>query len=89
MLPAKAFTFVRGIRVLQGPRGHQFPAAFLIKAAGLSNDGVGQKMSDQRYRFTHLDIGGSGVEGGDWQHGRPTAAPVLGLMATLCGWSHD
>ena len=69
------------------PRGHQFPAAFLIKAAGLSNDGIDRTMSDQRYRFTHLDIGGSGVEGGDWQHGRPTAAPILGLMATICGWS--
>ena len=72
------------------PRGHQFPAAFLIKAAGLSNDGVARAQPDQRYRFTHLDIGGSGVEGGDWQHGRPTAAPVLGLMATLCRRStHD
>jgi leucyl aminopeptidase len=71
------------------PRGHQFPAAFLIRAAGISNDGVMRAESDQRYRFTHLDIGGSGVEGGDWQHGRPTAAPVLGLMATLCRWRHD
>ena len=70
------------------PRGHQFPAAFLLKAAGLSNDGVKRDQPDQCYRFTHLDIGGSGVEGGDWQHGRPTGAPVLGLMAALCPWSN-
>lgn len=69
------------------PRGHQFPAAFLIKAAGLSNDGLQVHERDQQsYRFTHIDIGGSGVEGGDWQHGRPTAAPVLGLVSALIPW---
>jgi len=55
-------------------RGHQFPMAFLVKAAGLSTHG---RQSEAPLAYTHLDIGGSGVEGGDWQHGRPTAAPVL------------
>lgn len=71
-------------------RGHQFPAAFLIKAAGLSNDG--QNIKETRpspFRFTHIDIGGSGVEDGDWQHGRPTAAPVLGLVATFLDWQNQ
>ena len=56
------------------PRGHQFPMAFLVKAAGLEGHG---RFSETPLAYTHLDIGGSGVEGGDWQHGRPTAAPVL------------
>ena len=69
-------------------RGHQFPAAFLIKASGLSNDGLDKQDRDsQSYRYTHIDIGGSGVENGDWQHGRPTAAPVLGLIVSLIQWS--
>ena len=55
-------------------RGHQFPMAFLVKAAGLEPHG---RLSEAPLAYTHLDIGGSGVEGGDWQHGRPTAAPVL------------
>lgn len=59
-------------------RGHQFPMAFIIKAAGLENH---SKNSAQPLCYTHIDIGGSGVKGGDWQHGRPTAAPVLTLCA--------
>ena len=70
------------------PRGHQFPAAFLIKASGLSNDGLSKdQLLEQGYRFSHLDIGGSGVSDGDWQHGRPTAAPVMGLSAYFFHWS--
>lgn len=55
-------------------RGHQFPMAFLVKASGLEPH---SRQSAAPIAYTHLDIGGSGVEGGDWQHGRPTAAPVL------------
>lgn len=70
------------------PRGHQFPAAFLIKASGISNTGLkGLELHRHAYRFTHIDIGGSGVEDGDWQHGRPTAAPVLGLASHFFHWS--
>ena len=61
------------------PRGHQFPMAFLAIASGLDAHG---NDSDQPIPFTHIDIAGSGVEGGDWQHGKPTAAPVAALAST-------
>ncbi len=57
-------------------RGHQFPMAFLVIASGLSAHGKG---SAAPLPFTHIDIAGSGVVGGDWQHGAPTAAPVVAL----------
>lgn len=60
------------------PRGHQFPMAFLILAAGLAQH---DRSSDAPLAYTHLDVGGSGVEGGDWQHGRPSAAPVTAMAA--------
>lgn len=63
-------------------RGHQFPAAFLVLAAGLEghgNDGA------KPLPFTHIDIGGSGCEGGDWQHGNPSARPVVAMLSALCG----
>ena len=53
-------------------RGHQFPMAFLCISSGLDKTNV---------PFTHVDIAGSGVERGDWQHGKPTAAPVTMLAA--------
>jgi leucyl aminopeptidase len=62
-------------------RGHQFPAVFLAIAAGLEDHG--HKGADPAYPYTHLDIAGSGVEGGDWQHGRPTAAPVVAMLCAL------
>lgn len=54
-------------------RGHQFPMAFLMIAAGLDKHG---QDSEQPLPYVHVDIAGSGVEGGDWQHGKPTATPV-------------
>ena len=57
-------------------RGHQFPMAFLSIASGLDEHG---RESEQPIPFTHVDIGGSGTEGGDWQHGRPTGTPVVAL----------
>lgn len=54
-------------------RGHQFPMAFLVLSSGLD------KHPDVPY--THVDIAGSGVEGGDWQHGTPTAASLTMLAA--------
>ncbi|MCA9617570.1 MAG: aminopeptidase, partial [Myxococcales bacterium] len=63
------------------PRGHQFPAAFLAIASGL--DAHGHPSSDAPLPYTHIDIAGSAVEGSDWQHGRPTAAPVLAMVAAL------
>ncbi|MEC8651223.1 MAG: leucyl aminopeptidase family protein, partial [Planctomycetota bacterium] len=64
------------------PRGHQFPAAFLVHAAGLTAHGID---SDKPMPFTHIDIGGSGCEGGDWQHGKPSGRPVVAMLAALCG----
>lgn len=49
-------------------RGHQFPMAFLQISSGLD------KISSP---YTHVDIAGSGVESGDWQHGKPTAAAMM------------
>lgn len=65
----------------QTPRGHQFPAAFLAIASGVAAHC--HKSSEQPLPYTHIDIAGSGVEGGDWQHGRPTAAPVVGMLCAL------
>ncbi|ROQ30404.1 leucyl aminopeptidase family protein [Gallaecimonas pentaromativorans] len=60
-------------------RGHQFPMAFLDIASGLAKHGLD---SAQPIPYTHLDIAGSGIEGGDWQHGAPSAAPVITLAAS-------
>lgn len=60
------------------PRGHQFPMAFLSGVSGLDEHGID---SDKPLSYIHVDIAGSGVEGGDWQHGKPTAAPVTCLAA--------
>ena len=61
-------------------RGHQFPMAFLAIASGLDKHGTDSK---QPLCFTHVDIGGSGCEGGDWQHGRPSARPVVAFLAAF------
>ena len=61
-------------------RGHQFPMAFLSLASGLDRHG---RRGNPPLPYTHVDIGGSYAEGGDWQHGRPTAAPVVALAASL------
>jgi len=63
-------------------RGHQFPAAFLVEASGLAAHG---NDSDAPLPFTHIDIGGSGCEGGDWQHGKPSGRPVVSMLAALAG----
>ena len=57
-------------------RGHQFPAAFLCIASGLDKH---ELSSELPLPYTHVDIAGSGVEGGDWQHSKPSAAPVTAL----------
>ena len=56
-------------------RGHQFPAAFLAIASGLED-------GEATLPFTHVDIAGSAVDNG-WQHGRPSARPVVGMLAAL------
>jgi leucyl aminopeptidase len=64
------------------PRGHQFPAAFLGFASGLAEHGNDSKAP---LPFTHIDLGGSGCEDGDWQHGKPSGRPVVAMLAALCG----
>ena len=64
------------------PRGHQFPMAFLCLASGLDKHGTDSAVP---LPFTHVDIGGSGCEGGDWQHGRPSGRPLVAMLAALCG----
>ncbi len=59
-------------------RGHQFPMAYLSKASGLDEHGF---RSEHPLAYMHVDIAGSSVEGGDWQHGKPTASPVVALAA--------
>jgi leucyl aminopeptidase len=54
-------------------RGHQFPMAFLSIASGLDQH---EGNSTHPLPYTHVDIAGSGVENLDWQHGKPTGAPV-------------
>ncbi len=63
-------------------RGHQFPMAFLCLASGLVKHGTDSAVP---LPFTHIDIGGSGCEGGDWQHGRPSGRPLVTMLATLFG----
>ncbi|MBL9076658.1 MAG: leucyl aminopeptidase family protein [Planctomycetes bacterium] len=63
-------------------RGHQFPMAFLCLASGLDRHGNDSAVP---LPFTHVDIGGSGCEGGDWQHGRPTGRPIAAMLSALFG----
>ncbi len=63
-------------------RGHQFPMAFLAIASGLDRHG---RDGEPPIPFTHCDIGGSYCENMDWQHGRPTGRPVVGLLTGLLG----
>ncbi len=56
-------------------RGHQYPAAFLLKASGLSEHGV---QSEKPMAYVHVDIAGSATEGHPL-YGKPTATPLVGL----------
>lgn len=62
------------------PRGHQFPMAFLAVSSGIDKHGC---EADKPLPYVHIDIAGSGVEEGDWQHGKPTAASVAALASTF------
>ncbi|MDP5147869.1 leucyl aminopeptidase family protein [Shewanella sp. ULN5] len=57
-------------------RGHQYPAAFLLKASGLDLHGL---QSDLPLSYTHIDIAGSATEG-DPLYGKPTAQPLVALL---------
>ena len=62
-------------------RGHQFPMAFLAIASGIAPHC--HRDAERGLPYTHIDIGGSAVENSDWQHGVPTAAPIVALMRAL------
>ncbi|XP_011880685.1 PREDICTED: putative aminopeptidase W07G4.4 isoform X3 [Vollenhovia emeryi] len=53
-------------------RGHQGPAAFLIKASGLDKHGIG---SEKPLKYCHLDIAGSAGS----LPAQPTGSPILAL----------
>ncbi|MGZ9897432.1 M17 family metallopeptidase [Shewanella gaetbuli] len=57
-------------------RGHQYPAAFLLKASGLDKHGLNHNIP---LSFTHIDIAGSATEG-DPLYGKPTAQPLVALL---------
>lgn len=57
------------------PRGHQVPAAFMIKATSLDKHGLD---SEKPLKYTHLDIAGSAGEYPEM----PTAAPIVALVKT-------
>jgi len=59
-------------------RGHQYPAAFIITASGLHQHG---NDSEKPLPFSHIDIAGSACEEDDCQFGKPTATPLVALMA--------
>lgn len=64
------------------PRGHQFPMAFLILAAGLKDHHLG---GEAPIAYTHLDVGGGAFVGCDWQHGAPTGTPIVAMAARYFG----
>lgn len=58
-------------------RGHQFPAAFLLKASGLDRHG---SFSDKPLSWCHLDIAGAAANG-PVGAGIETGAPIAGLVS--------
>ena len=62
-------------------RGHQFPAAFLLRASGLEKHG---SRSGRPLPYTHVDIAGSAVSGTDFVFGAPTGSPVVPFITRWC-----
>jgi len=58
------------------PRGHQFPAAFMVRASGMDGHGID---SEKPLKYTHVDIAGSS---GPYP-GIPTAAPLVALVKLM------
>ena len=59
------------------PRGHQFPAAFMVNASGLDKHGLD---SDRPVPYTHLDIAGAALDFPNY----PSGTPVSALTAAYC-----
>lgn len=62
-------------------RGHQYPAAFLAIASGLTKHGL-DAAPGQRLAYTHLDIAGAAEEG-PGPLGRPSGTPIPTLTTTF------
>jgi len=60
------------------PRGHQFPAAFMMQVSGLDKHMMN---SNEPLKYSHMDIAGSA---GDLPH-PTTGAPILALVQWLLG----
>jgi len=60
------------------PRGHQFPAAFMIEGSGLNKHGLN---SAEPLKYTHFDIAGSGGSIPDL----PSGVPILALAKFYFG----
>jgi leucyl aminopeptidase len=74
--PVEDLVSANALPSTQTVRGHQYPAAFLDVASGLSQHGNGSVLP---IPFLHVDLSGSVSEHLDWQHGKPTAAAVVAL----------
>ena len=77
MLSEMGARVLRIERVAGGPPLIDIPAEYDLDRHG--RDG------EPPIPFTHCDIGGSYCENMDWQHGRPTGRPVVGLLTGLLG----
>jgi len=80
--PAEDLVSANALPSAQTVRGHQYPAAFMDLASGLSRHG---NDSPSPIPFVHVDLSGSVSEQLDWQHGRPTAAAVVALTTFALG----
>lgn len=65
----------------QTARGHQFPAAFLIRAAGLDKHGID---SDKPLCYSHFDIAGSSGEFPQVPTGAPVVTMVENFLKSHC-----
>ncbi len=64
-------------------RGHQYPMAFMITAAGLTAPKKESEMDASKIAYTHLDIAGAAEETGIGSLGRCTGAPIPTLSAAF------
>lgn len=64
-------------------RGHQYPMAFMITAAGLTAGKKETEADPSKIAYTHMDIAGAAEESGVGSLGRCTGAPIPTLSAAL------
>ncbi|KAI9341592.1 hypothetical protein BD770DRAFT_422137 [Pilaira anomala] len=66
------------------PRGHQYPAGFMVQASGIDEYGLDNK-DGLSIGFTHLDVAGSAevLSGEAWSLPRVTGSPVAALSGAF------